>query len=300
MERLTLIETKCPIGHISLYRKIINKYSESYKVRLITFDDYYEALNVDYENFSLGKKSEKYNGPLLYRLSQARLIKKSLEKSIGKIVFLSYDTVAFFLNRTSISKYEHEILVLEHNNIDQLKGSIIKRMCYRGINSKVVHMCFESYISKHIKNFYGKTTVVFPHPITRATSFDNKESLASVFAPSSDSDFHFLSEIAEVCVNNKIYFYSKANDLFNNSEYVRTEKYFSNYHEIFSHSLIILISVDYEYRVSGVFYEALSYGKKVLFKDCLFAREMKKIYPDTVYISSDQCLDKVFKSILEQ
>ena len=49
----------------------------------------------------------------------------------------------------------------------------------------------------------------------------------------------------------------------------------------------VFFGSQYDYRVSGVVFEALSYAKPVVVLDCVFARELKKRYPHSIIIVHD-------------
>ena len=68
-------------------------------------------------------------------------------------------------------------------------------------------------------------------------------------------------------------------------ENVLFSKYFNNYKELFNKSNYIFIPFKYDYRVSGVFFEAMIIKKIIITNDSsLFMKKMASIYPDCVFI----------------
>lgn len=297
MDKLTLIETKCPKGHLALYRSLIGQLSAKHDLTIISYDTYFHDLGINCKYKSLGEDVEKYKGFISYRVQQALATKRGLDLADGDVLFLSYDTVSLFLNYRTLVKHRSKILVIEHNNIDQLKRSKVKQFCYQLLPKTIVHLTFENYIANFLAERYNKTTKVIKHPSRKF--LERKETLKQqfLFAPSADSDYLFLEQVAICCNRNNVHLYAKENARFDGNIYVHTKQYFDNYESLMLNARAIVIAINYDYRVSAVFYEALINQKKILFKDCLYAREMKKKFPEQVSILSGS---GDFTSMLDQ
>lgn len=267
---LNFIETKDSKGHIKLYKSILNDFmGGSEKVRFITSENYachFNDVNQDLDIVTCSKSSL-LSGKVIYRIQQIYLMILALRKCSNKddVFFLSYDTVALWFSLLFFNF--KKIYVFEHNNIDQLKSSYIKLLFYRLLSRKVTSYVFEDYIGANIKERYCRDFKVYQHPLFKVDSksvFNHRKKY--IFLPSSDvssASFNLVYEFAKYhdldVITKKHAFLSSIN-----SEFVFQHDYFENYDAVFDSAEFVAVVNDFNYRVSGVFYEAVANSKNII------------------------------------
>ncbi|MFH4534584.1 hypothetical protein WMQ26_15045 [Vibrio diabolicus] len=278
------IEPKCCSGHVELYKELIRTKLSSGTVLFVSTSDYlrnFDDLEVDKHVINTIDASNK----LLYRLQQILFLFKValLLRNISykECIFLSYENISFF----PFSYTNNRILVVEHNNIDQLLSSKFKSLFYRLTSNDVEHIVFEGYIGEYITSKYNKKHSVLEHPKRRIVALEpNEIDRDYIFCPSGDASYDFLIKLSKYCKDNNLLLITKDNyDLSQECDVIQ-KKFFSNYDSIFKNAKYIAIGVDFSYRVSGVFYEAIANDKRVILNDCIFSSNVKLKYNKNIEI----------------
>lgn len=281
---LNFIETKDSKGHVKLYKSILMGFMNgSERVKLITSESY--ACNFDSVKQGLDivtcNKYPLWGGKVLYRIQQIYLMILALRKCCSRddVFFLSYDTVSIWFSLLFF-RFKN-VYVFEHNNIDQLKSSIIKRFFYRLLSKKVTSYVFEDYIGAYIKEEYCRNFKVYQHPLFIVNSesvFEHRRKY--IFLPSSDvssKSFYLLCEFAKQydldIITKKHPFLSSLN-----SDFIFQHDYFENYDQVFYSSEFVAVVNDFNYRVSGVFYEAVATSKKIIMNRTPFSEYVFEKY----------------------
>lgn len=279
-DKVLLVEPKCPSGHINLYRAQIRKYCEQFDVTLATtpeFFDFFSDLPISYAEIPESQCA--WTGKIGYRINQLLRITPLLRhwrtRGFSKCIFLSYDTVSL----AAISPFVDmsDVYLFVHNNIDEMQKSRLKRASFRMISKSATFYVFEEYIGAHLRRQYGVNTAVVQHERRKMRrSYPLTIPLVNghpfVFCPSADCDRQFLLRLIRYCEANGLFLVAKSQSDLPPCPSVITQKYFDNYEDLFLESDFIAVGVDYKYRVSGVFYEALGNDKKIIANDCLFMR----------------------------
>jgi hypothetical protein len=288
-KKLYVVETKCPKGHLNLYRNLIKRYQNlGFEVVLVSNKRYISELKDVCDKYQIVSIEDSYRNKITYRINQIKALYRSLKTlpSGSKVLLLSYDTIAF----SAVSfLFDLKITVLEHNNIDYLDKSIVKRIAYRIINRKVEHACFEKYICDYISSKYKKKSTVIQHPLCWEIGIRVKNKPFNkeyIFIPSAEVCLGFVKKLIFAAEKLNISIVTKYHKDLVPSPNLIMEKYFENYSEIFNSALAIGVGVDYKYRVSGVFYEGVAAQKRIIMKDCLYSNKMKAKYKDIVNIIS--------------
>jgi hypothetical protein len=63
--------------------------------------------------------------------------------------------------------------------------------------------------------------------------------------------------------------------------------FFEDYEALLRSCDLIFCGASFAYRVSGVAYEALSYGKPLVCLDCTFAQKLQDNYPHMIFVIKD-------------
>lgn len=241
---------------------------------------------------SMGGYRTKFNA----RWSQVCVLRYILKKidldEYDAVIFLSYETISLSIVWPKNSK----TFLFEHNNIDNFLCSRIKKFFYKNLSKKNVHFVFQDYIAQYLADTYGKSAICIPHPYYR--TFDGAE--------------HFLSENSSLKFDYPVIFSPSSstpdciqNNLKKNAQKWRTQYYiifkgnfeektvgyesrpfFENYDELMQRCDFVFLGARFCYRVSGVIYEALSYGCPVILFKSPFAMELQKEYPNMVFLIS--------------
>lgn len=295
-ESLIFVETKCPMGHIQLYRQQIKEAIQNIKIILITTQEYAENfIDLDIAIHVIQRSHFKNTGAFIYRLQQLEMLffvhKALKELPDSKVIFLSYDTIAFSIMSYILS--QRNIYIVDHNNIDQNKNSFVKRMFFRAIHQKATHLCFENYICDFLQTSYGIKAVKISHPerkISISSVGSNAECPAGpyVFCPSSECEPNFLQSLLVFCKREQLLLVTKPHPHLPTDPMVIVQEYFTNYDALFLKATFIAIGADFQYRVSGVCYEALANDKDIIFHDCLFSRAIAKKSINTSIFLTDE------------
>lgn len=214
-------------------------------------------------------------------------------KDYDIIVFLAYETISFFISWPRSRK----VFLFEHNNIDNASDSWVKMFFYRHLLSKVTHLTFQKHIAQHIGDICGRRAVCIPLPCCRADVSDfgvleKKNTMSKsfgkrkiVFSPSSSTPQSIQDELKKFVTREKDVYYAicKGKSI-ERSDAWEVQPFFEKFENLLSSCDIVFFGAHFDYRVSGVAYEALSYGKPLVLLNCSFARELHDEYPHMVFI----------------
>lgn len=282
--KLLIVDPLAERGHKNFDTFFLHVFSEIFEVEFMTKDNYLKE-NEKYKTHGFNyKKGTKNRGTFFFRYSQYRYIKESIhyfqKKGFDYIIFLSYETISMSLALNTSSKLP--VLLFEHNNIDQLLTSSIKSFFYKMIPKYALHIVYETYISNFIKVTYSKSTAVVNHPHylknkIEKNDVNNKDQL-TIFAPSSTYNDEILEYLIRYSKQNNYMLISKGPKEISEENLI-ISPFFNNYDDLMKQSDFIFITNTFNYRVSGVLYEALGNHKRVLGMQCKYLSEMQKRYP---------------------
>lgn len=298
--RVLFIDLLCPSGHKDINRyliKTMNSIKNIDEIDLVGKDNYFNE-----NDFILPDNFFVSNNKFDFRVKNILKIKwifNNIELKKYDIIFISsYETISFSIAWRK--KTNARILIFNHNNIDALKNSKIKKVFFKLINNQVEHIVYEDFIKKYIKSLNTKNKVwVNHHPIDFKknenidTNIDESDNKVLIYAPSSSNDDNFISKLINYqerlnILNDNVKFIIKSNDIdFEDnqlkviSKRVNYDKYISNFKK--ADFISLLFNEDFEYRVSGVFFDSLVFKKKILFKRNKFANYYINKYPKLGY-----------------
>lgn len=277
-----LVETKCPSGHVFLYREILNSLMvKKHKILLVTSKEFYEKIGITqgicYLDMGFVNKSSSkvgYRVIQAYRLLSVYLYLKKIDYK--RLVFLSYETISFAL----ASRLFQKSFAISHNNIDEINTSKIKKIFFKFISKDCVHLVFETYIKNFIKKDFNKRAIKINHPQRKIQVSNRRNKVLGmyIFCPSSDCCVDFLFRLLKFCETKGILLITKDKHNLPKSQWLHQEAYFKDYDNLFIGAHKIAVGVNFEYRVSGVFYEAIANQKAVIMNDSVYAREMISLY----------------------
>lgn len=216
-----------------------------------------------------------------YILIKIIFISKKIKKN--EILFLSYELPSMMILSHLFALFNIKLFVLEHNTFKP--DSIVRKQMFLLMNKKVIHICLAPYIEKKIKSYNIKTIFTW-HPINE--NIKAGHNLKNIFfMPSSTIPNELIKPILnsfETTKRHKLFYKSKHEYI---SEFVISKPFFDNYEDLIANSEGVLIPQKFNYRLSGVFFDALPGTSYIYMSDCMFSREMFKIFPKRIIILKD-------------
>lgn len=279
MRKLCVLDVYEAKGHIALNRFFLNKLMGYYSITLLGskgFADNYNDMEISVINtvpFGFANK-------IIFRVYSFYILLMAVFYGIknpgSKLLILSYEEITFSLFSKLLCMIFYDVSCFEHATIPNKGSHKLKKLSFGFISRKVVHLVFEEYMAIFLREtFYKQAKVVFHPCLLECANNDSLEdNIISVFCPSGGVSAEFHEKIAKHAeIYKSFFYYGKAcSDEIKGSKYFLLKKYYDNYNDVFCGSDIIIFPLTYDYRVSGVFYEALSKSKIVFMRDSIFSR----------------------------
>jgi len=265
------------------------------KVTFVAPSDYLTSCDVD-TRADIPESLLRHNSKFGARWSAIRVLDYILKNirldDYDAIVFLAYETISFSLRWPKGRK----TFLFEHNNIEDALGSVVKTFFYKHISANCTHLTLLNHSAQYIQNAYRRSAVYIPHPYYRAGVSDSgipiepisPPNLSShkikIFSPSTSTPQSVQGELKKyvTTTNGKYHAIFKGNITAKGEDW-ETSPFFKNYENLMQSCDRVFLGACFEYRVSGVAYEALSYGKIIAHLDSPFARELMKDYPHLLF-----------------
>ncbi len=330
---ICIIDPLSPYGHRDLNKVLIRLASEIGTLTVVCARGLIgEKLpGVEYilyadSYFKIGKNSLDNRRRLLW------VLKKMCDfintRHFDVIMFTSYEIIttyiAFNVCRFAKTK-DKKIYLLNHSNIDEVTRSKVKQFCYRRLRDEMVDLCYEEYIGRYIEETYDKKWCCMRHNVNDfkleykrnhvseeiAGFFESADSLSGhmyvIFPGEMFNEEKIIQEIhslekssylrekkIKIFVKNKKYAAPTDNVLLWH-RYLNDDEY--SY--IFEHCHyvgIIYNPSDYVYRSSGIFFDAATFKKPIIYCKTLFFDDKVERFGDIGLEYSDSlkaCLDNI-------
>lgn len=226
-----------------------------------------------------------------------RLIKRiTIKYSIDLIVFSTFHVkkLGYFLKYLHVKKTK--IALVHHNTIDVIGSNPKAKKSFDSYKNSVNHFVFEEFILHHLVESYDVNqnhVFLVPHPII-SNEEENEKKLDCVSLGNVDDNL-FVEEIvtiekeSSVFMNNNLKIFLKSKDIDFNDGFLMVKKGFlneSDYLDILrsAKKCLIYYPNTYKYRVSGIAFEAVSYGLAIIGNNIpLFSFYCQK-YPSLFYV----------------
>ncbi|MBU2900554.1 hypothetical protein [Maribacter dokdonensis] len=278
---IVLIDYLAEKGHIPFVKKIISILEPKYDLTFISSEDYCRDINYN-KSVPIDNRLFNYSNRKEFIINQYKLIRKSktLLDLNSIVIVLAFENISYSL-ATKFWNHRHTYLYI-HNNLEKKRLSIF---FLKFINRKVNFLVFEEYIKIYMDKSFGNKSYLLPHPLNYYQKHSSKES-DYIFAINADiktEEFGYIKEVAykenlKIYVkNSKIEEHKSANLIIKN--------YFHDYEEKLRNAKYVVINAPYNYRISGVLYECLSLGKRIIFtgKRGILYDKMINNYPEAFY-----------------
>jgi len=218
---------------------------------------------------------------ILWKISS--ITRKRFPKA--SILLLSYETVSFSIGRLLFSNLRGSY-IFNHNNIDQLESSAVRRLAFRTLRIPTIHLVYESFIKNHLEDDPKFKAEVVSHPLVFDWIPLPRDKLVNMFVPHmlDLAQFNMLNKLADDEKKFKIRakFYETIT-----IPHLTTMPYFPDFDKELGLSNIVLVFTIFKYRASGVAYAAISSGRILIIKESIFSSNLAMRYPGQVFLFSD-------------
>jgi len=216
------------------------------------------------------------------------------------ILVSSFETVSFSLLSASFCSLSRDIIAFLHYNIDDAVRSVLKISLLRSVCKEITFAALEPFIADFASRLLRRGVVHVPEILSfsdlrrDAVQGSLKPSGRTlVFAPSGSnmSDFweHMISAEQQFRDRGIVVVLKGGTEYVGDSVIVK--EYFSDseYEKFMPDCSVVLAPLreDFNYRVSGVMYDACLAGKPVISNQSMFANYMHHKYGNPVYILQD-------------
>ncbi len=289
MGKILYIDLLSPSGHKTFNELTLNALKSEYEVFIVGRKNFIKNEEI---NLIIPEKFFHKSNKIKNRINEIKKIKWILlnlkDQNYDKVVFSSYETISFSIMSKKILNMGKKIMVFNHNNIDEIDKSIIKKFFYTKINKKIIHLVFEDYIKQFLINKKLKNNIkVIPHIVlkNKIENSDINEKDIQIFVPSLYHDTLYINRIIKNNNNNDYKLIIKSKNNYNDKN-VESKAFFDDYERVFIKSNFILLplTIDYNYRVSNIINESFSYGKIIFSYKNKLTQFIKKQYPNSIYI----------------
>ena len=298
MKTIAVVDLVSPYGHRDINAFIVDAIAEFAIVIFCAAENYLpqtKKSNITY----IGIAPEFYkitSSPLKTRWGYYKAIKATLQAlhkhHYDGVLVVTYDTVSLsvfsLLHRYSINKKFHNAILMNHNNVDELSKSSIKRALFNFLPKHFVFSNYEEYISDFVKQKLGKKVITIPHnlnhykllmtPSQRFVQEVNAfwspkcicvflPSIASVSPEVLNSIYDSLScscYDGSIKIIGRGYSNVRSKFLWLNENGYTDEEYAYLMH-MADFILMPYSESSFKYRVSGVFYDALTFSKPIIY-----------------------------------
>lgn len=295
-QRIIIIDLIAPIGHINWLNKLLSILEKNFEIIFISYKSFCNNIVAEKkicldDNLLRTKLVLKNKLTLKNKLQRAKsrvvnLIKSY--KSISKVkkIIREYDKdipvyiVGFENISYAIFGFKKRKTLLQlHNNLSLSCISLFFLKLITVNNSFIV---FEKYIKGGLKKI-NNPLYVLNHTLNFQEEDKSLTNDNYIFITSKVQDIKFIEPIIRFAKTKNLKVIFRSDLEFKNTRFLSSKQHFEDYKELLMNSSYVVIIAPYNYRVSGVFYEAMLYNKKIILlgPQQRFISEMKKMYPNT-------------------
>lgn len=278
-QKIIIVDLIGPTGHVNWLNKLLSIIKNDFDILFISYKSYCKFLDVENKitlnDKLLRSKSRLVNLIKSFKvLSKVKKIIRGYDKDIPVYV-VGFENISYAL----FGFKRRKTLLHLHNNLSKSNLSLFFLKLITINNSFVV---YEDFIKLGLKD-YNNPTFVLNHTLNFFSEDKRDSNNNYIFISSKVDDLNFIEPIIKFAKNRNLKVIFRSDLEINNTEFLISKPFFDNYRELLMNSKYVVIISPYDYRVGGVFYEAMLYNKKIisLGTEGIFINEMKKIYPNT-------------------
>lgn len=288
--RILFVDPLSPKGHINYNLNLLKPLASKYSIDTIFVKDYIKDVEgidfnkvLEFSNNYISNNSKniilksKVISKIWFRIKQIYLLRKIVKiikkSSYDYVVFSSFDLPSYVIGSFGMKS---KSLVIIHNNISLLLKKKSEKFLWNKLNKNTELIVLEPFIKEYLeRRMELKNPIwILRHPLPeKIKQIDNESvNLPLIFAPGGSNDQDFIdfliennSEIKQykICIKSSLIAYSSKN-----LEVYNTRISSEEYESLLSSSSYILLpyNSNFNYRVSGVLFEAFANRKKVILK----------------------------------
>lgn len=213
-------------------------------------------------------------------------------KHYDLIVFSSVEIISF-----SIATYfiNNRIIFVDHG-VSNISTSKLRLLSWQHIRKGIEVIALEDYIKEYLETKIGIMNVVnvVKHPIPNfenrlISSKNKKHNEVIIFAPGLSNDEKLLEQLINsqdfIPQGIRVIARSKKHNIFNNKLEIYSNRISEeDYYNLMEQSDFVLLPYgsDYNFKTSGVFFEAIHFKKPILIHAINTLKEYKEEYPDAI------------------
>jgi len=269
VEKIVLYEGMSPRGHVELtkfYHNSLKSLDSQLYVGKSLKDYFPNTQNVNFFDDELLLKG-KYFSRFFFILNTLKLYIYCHKEKVNKVVFLSYNANVMFVLMWIASILRLKVYCFEHNTVPS--SSKIKAFLQKLCTKRLVRMCFMPDAVNFYKNL-NLTSIYIPHPFLNVEILNNIKGTSTikeqgkysrlVFCPSGQSDINRIINRAKE--NPDVFFLVKSKEKIDVNN-IKAIPYLDNYYETLKSCDLVYLPIDFDFRVSGPFFESIAFGKPV-------------------------------------
>lgn len=278
-QKIIIVDLIGTIGHVNWLNKLFSIVEDKFDIIFIGYKSFCKHLNVEHtfllnDKYSISKN--KYHN--LINQTKAILQTKNIIKKFDNeipLYIVGFENISYAI----FGFKKRKTLLHLHNNLSLSSLSLFFLKLTTINNSFVV---FEKFIKTFLKNF-NNSTYVLNHTLNFLPEDKNVSNDDFIFISSKVDDLMFIDPIIKFAEAKRLKIIFRSELKIDNSETLISMPFFDNYKELLMNSKYVVIISPHDYRVGGVFYEAMLFNKKIISfgSKGTFINEMNKIYPNT-------------------
>ncbi|MET7028788.1 hypothetical protein [Sediminicola luteus] len=280
--RIVVIDLLAEAGHTKFVQETLKILDLKYDVLFVSSNSYLQKIKFS-NSITLNDELFHYKNKYEFVNSQRRVIKKISNLNIIKrsdhILLTSFENISLSL----FWRRKNKTFLYLHNNLDRGK---LSSFLFNRINSNLSFFVFEEYIKNYLKKLSNECYHI-PHPLSLIEHKPKSTSPKDfIFAP--NLEFKSLSFKKALAFSQKsgLPLILKGEIMNRYGQNVISKPYFENYTDLIYNATYIILNIPYNYRISNIFYECMSFNKKIILLEGYgkFGAEMKKFYPYNIYV----------------
>jgi hypothetical protein len=277
-KKIIIIDLIGTVGHINWLKKLFFIIENDLDIIFISYESHCKKTSLK----SIIPISDKYlvsRNKYVTVLNQFRALRET--KKIVKQFNIDIPIYIVGFENISYSIFgfkKRKVFLHMHNNLDRSRISLF---FLKLISSNTSFIVYEKYIQSYLKK-YKNLTYVLNHTLNfeaedRNLSFDNY-----IFISSKIDDLSLIKPLIQFAEVNNLKILLRSQKPINNKVII-SKPFFDNYVDLLMNAKYIVIFSPYNFRVSGVFYEAMLYNKNIISigSQGVFINTMKKDYPSS-------------------
>lgn len=286
MSRVLIFDPLSEKGHRE-FNNSFDKLFLKFEREWIVSKDMHDSMHINCSKNHFDNKLINKKNKFFYLFNQVFLLIKFIiySRKYDKAILVSYYLPSVFLLSVIFSLSKEKYFFVEHNTIPE--SSRIKDIMFRFLTCKITHICLAPYIGKYLTKKYRKRTISIWHPFPESQpQVEKNENL--FFMPSSTITDNDRNKILDrfFCESTSL-LYLKGERQGETSKNIIFQKFFNDYNDLMARSKFVIIPQKFSYRVSGVFFEAISNNCIVLMSKCEFSNSMAAVFDKNVFIVDD-------------